>query len=58
MPYNSPDIEEGRHVKRQFHKKWCLIATVSVSAVIAVVLLAGLVRVLVRKSFLGFNKNN
>lgn len=41
------DIEEGGHPKRRFHKKWCLIATASVAAVIAVILLAGLVRFLV-----------
>ena len=49
-PHNSTEIEEGGHTKRRFHKKWCLIATASVGALIAVILLAGIVRFLVRKS--------
>ena len=44
---NSLDIEEGGHPKRRFHKKWCLIATASVGSVVAIILLAGLVRFLV-----------
>ena len=49
-PHNSTEIEEGGHTKRRFNKKWCLIATASVGALVAVILLAGLVRFLVRKS--------
>ena len=57
-PLNSPDMEEGGHPKRRFHKKWCLIATASVAAVIAVILLAGLVRFLVRKSLSALTTKN
>ena len=51
-PLNSPVIEDGVHAKRRFHKKWCFIATASVGALIVVILLAGLVRFLVRKRHL------
>ena len=49
---NSLDIEGG-HPKRRFHKKWCLIAAASVGSVVAIILLAGLVRFLVGMFELG-----